>query len=352
MMEHHKYLAETDTTYQRNRREIERFSANARLAAMPARATVLRIPVVVHVLHHTDEENISMEQIESQIETLNRDFRMRNEDRVDIPEPFKEFAVDTLIEFALAVRDPQDNVTTGVTRTFTSKEQFPYDPFDPAAISKLNNLIKHDEFGKAPWPRDDYLNLWVCNIEGGLLGYAAFPGEAASTDGMVINNHACGTTGTARAPFNLGRTAVHEVGHWLNLLHIWGDDGLGCRGSDNVSDTPNQAGSNGSDITKDSFPHITCDNGPHGDMFMNYMDYVDDEVMVMFTKGQLDRMNDTLAGPRKSLADSRGLIPVVTERMDLGAGTRSLAEAVSTAAEPGSLSEQLVFDGVSWVPIA
>lgn len=351
MMEHHKYLAETDDTYQRNCRDIERFSANARLAAAPGRTTVLRIPVVVHVLHHTDEENLSLSQIESQIEALNRDYRLRNADRDDVPEPFKGFVADTLIEFALAVRDPQGNATTGITRTRSSIEQFPYNRFDRGAIAKLNNLIKHDEFGKAAWPRDDYLNLWVCNIQGGLLGYAAFPGEAASTDGVVINNNAFGSSGTARAPFSLGRTAVHEVGHWLNLLHIWGDDGLECSGSDNVSDTPNQAGSNGGpSITKDSFPHISCNNRPNGDMFMNYMDYVDDKVMVMFSKGQLDRMSDTLAGPRASLAQSQGLTPVVTERVALGDQSRTLADAVGCGAECGNRTE-LVFDGVSWVPI-
>lgn len=350
MMEHHKYLADTDDTYQRNRRDIERFSANIRLAAVPARSTVLRIPVVVHVLHHTDEENLSVEQIDSQIAALNRDYRLRNDDGVDVPEQFNELVADTLIEFALAVRDPGGNATTGITRTHTSMEEFPYDQFDRTAIGKLDTFIKHDEFGKTPWPRDDYLNLWVCTIGGGLLGYAAFPGEGASTDGVVINNNAFGSSGTARAPFDLGRTAVHEVGHWLNLLHIWGDDGLACSGSDNVSDTPNQAGSNGSDVTKDSFPLISCDNGPNGDMFMNYMDYVDDRVMVMFSKGQLDRMNDALEGPRASLAQSKGLVPVVTERVSLGEKSRSIARAVACEAECGNRAE-LVFDGVSWVAI-
>ena len=351
MMEHHKYLAETDDTYQRNRREIERFSANARIAAAPSRTEVLVMPVVVHVLHHTDEENLSLSQIESQIESLNRDYRLRNADEVDVPDAFREFVADTLIEFALAVRDPQGNVTTGITRTRTSIEHFPYNRFDHGAIAKLDNLIKHDEFGKAAWPRDDYLNLWVCNIEAGLLGYAAFPGEAASTDGVVINNSAFGSSGTARAPFNLGRTAVHEVGHWLNLLHIWGDDGLQCSGSDNVSDTPNQSGSNmGPRITKNSFPHISCNNGPNGDMFMNYMDYVNDRVMVMFSKGQLDRMNDTLAGPRAALARSKGLTPVVTECVALGDQPRTLVDAVACGDECGNRAE-LVFDGVSWIPV-
>jgi hypothetical protein len=97
-----------------------------------------------------------------------------------------------------------------------------------------------------------------------------------------------------------GRTAVHEVGHWLNLYHIWGDDGAGCEGTDNVDDTPNQAGPN---VSRPVFPHITCDNGPDGDMFVNYMDYSDDAAMLMFTEGQVTRMQAALAGPRSSFLE-------------------------------------------------
>lgn len=349
VMEHHQFLVETDEMYQVNRREIETFSATARLRP---RASVIRIPVVVHVIHHTDEENLDQGQIESQIEALSRDYRLRNDDRSDVPDPFQGFVVDTLIEFALAVRDPQGNTTTGITRTRTSTAEFPYNPLDRRATEKLDNMIKHDEFGKAAWPRDDYLNMWTCSIEGGLLGYAQFPGGPASTDGIVINNTAFGSTGLAQPPFNLGRTAVHEVGHYLNVLHIWGDDAGGCLGSDNVHDTPNQAGSNGSNVRKGDFPHITCNNGPHGDMFMNYMDYVDDDTMVMFTKGQFERMNAALEGPRRSLALSKGLAPVGTERLALSDESRRTAsELVAAGTGPGD-RPQLVFDGVSWIPIA
>jgi hypothetical protein len=114
----------------------------------------------------------------------------------------------------------------------------------------------------------------------------------------VILNTAFGTRGTAAAPFNKGRTTTHEVGHFLNLRHIWGDRN-DCTGNDFVADTP---GAQQANTGKPAFPHITCNNGPNGDMFMNYMDYVDDEAMVMFTVGQVARMNATLAGPRKKLA--------------------------------------------------
>ncbi len=345
VMQHHNFLAETNETYQVNRRQIERFSAVARLRP---RTAIIRIPVVVHILFNNDAENLSQSQINSQISALNRDFRRQNPDVGNVPEPFRPFVADPMIEFALAVRDPQGNETTGITRTWTSLEQFPYDQFDPRATEKLDSLIKHDEFGKAAWPRDDYLNMWTCTIEGGLLGYAQFPGGPASTDGVVMNNTAFGSGGTAQPPFDLGRTAVHEVGHFLDLLHIWGDDGGGCLGSDNVTDTPNQAGPNFGSMDEDDFPSVSCNNDPHGDMFMNYMDYVNDDTMVMFSKGQVARMNAALEGPRKALTESNALMPVETERLMLGEGAKSRTADAGAGVEAGDRAE-LVFDGVSWV---
>jgi hypothetical protein len=152
--------------------------------------------------------------------------------------------------------------------------------------------------GADPWPSDRYLNLWVCTLAAGLLGYAQFPGGPRRTDGVVITSGAFGTSGTARAPFDRGRTAVHEVGHWLNLRHIWGDT-EDCSGSDFAADTPNAAGPN---YGRPAFPHVSCANGPNGDMFMNFMDYVDDAAMLLFTPQQVARMHAALAGPRRSFA--------------------------------------------------
>jgi Pregnancy-associated plasma protein-A len=341
-MENHNHLVAVDEMYRANRRALESFAATARLKK---RTKVIHIPVVVHVLFHADAENLSQEQIESQIAALNRDYRNGNP-ASNIPAPFRALAADPLVEFALAVRDPQGRKTTGITRKFTSKTVFPYDQFDPQATAKLDSLIKFDEFGRAAWPRDDYLNLWTCSLGGSLLGYAQFPGGPAATDGVVILSDAFGSVGTAAVPgnvFNLGRTAVHEVGHWLNLLHIWGDDNGGCTGSDNVADTPNQAGSNPG---KPTFPHVTCNNAPNGDMFMNYMDYVDDDTMFMFTTGQVDRMNTTLAGARASLAKSKGLKPVGSERVRLPRARRTAK--VAAPKEAGDQPSRW-FDGVSWV---
>ena len=144
---------------------------------------------------------------------------------------------------------------------------------------------------------DTHLNLWVCPLTGGLLGYAQFPGGPPATDGVVINVSAFGTIGTAQARSHKGRTATHEIGHYFNLRHIWGDT-PDCSGSDMVADTPNCAGPNtGMPI----FPVVTCNNGPNGDMFMNYMDYTDDAGMFMFTAQQVLRMRAALETSRAGL---------------------------------------------------
>lgn len=336
VMEHHHTLAAADPVYRQNRRNIEAFTATARLRP----TGVVRIPVVVHVLYNTDEENLSKEQIDSQIRVLNQDFRCNNTDVENIPAPFRPLAADLGIEFALAVRDPDGNATTGITRTRTTEKSF------GGATAQLDTLIKFDGTGKKAWPADRYLNMWVCNLAGGLLGYAQFPGGPPATDGVVITYDAFGLGEPASAPFDKGRTATHEVGHYFNLLHIWGDDGGGCSGSDNVDDTPNQAGPN---TATPEFPHVSCDNAPHGDMFMNYMDYVDDGAMFMFTLGQRSRAHAALAGPRASLLESDGLQPVETaplalDRTTVAAGMRRLASD-----NPGVSK---IFDGVEWQPRA
>ncbi|MER7502124.1 zinc metalloprotease [Nonomuraea pusilla] len=255
-------------------------------ARIPAREQVVTIPVVVHVVHHTPEQNIGQEQIDSQIEVLNRDFRKANPDASKVPDVWRDLVADARLEFALARTDPEGRATSGVVRRET-----PNTHFGPDEAVKFSA-----KGGSDAWPSDRYLNLWVCELKD-YLGYAQFPGGPAETDGVVIQHRAFGSTGTAAKPYDLGRTATHEIGHWLNLRHIWGDDGDGCSGTDFVDDTPNQAGYNGGTPT---FPKVSCDNAPNGDMFMNYMDYVVDAAMYMFTKGQVERMDAALAGPRRS----------------------------------------------------
>ncbi|PTB47373.1 hypothetical protein M431DRAFT_488615 [Trichoderma harzianum CBS 226.95] len=151
-------------------------------------------------------------------------------------------------------------------------------------------------------------DLGIGSLGQGLLGYAQFPGGPPETDGVVIDHTAFGTMGTARALFNLGRTTTHEIGHYLNCFYIWGDDKLMYTGSDQCEDTLNQAGYNRG---KPTFPNILCNNGPNGDLFINYIDYTDDVVYTMFTKGQVKQMDATLSGPRSSLVVSNFQEPIL-----------------------------------------
>ncbi|RZU00636.1 zinc metalloprotease [Rivibacter subsaxonicus] len=285
----HERLLRTDPAYARARIASENHHFEFRLRrGMGARTGVTRIPVVVHVVFKTAAQNIADSQVQSQIEVLTNDFRKRNADLNRIPAAFQPLSGDARVEFALATTDPAGNASNGITRTQTNVNAFSDD-----------DAVKHAASGGADaWPPGQYLNMWVCQLGGGLLGYAQFPGGAADTDGVVVLHSAFGTNGTAAAPFNLGRTATHEVGHWLNLRHIWGDDGGGCNGDDFVTDTPNQADAN---TGKPAFPLISCHNGPNGDMFMNYMDYTDDDSMFMFSAGQVERMQACLDGDRAGL---------------------------------------------------
>jgi hypothetical protein len=231
----------------------------------------------VNVVYRTDEENISDAQIRSQIVSLNKDFRATNPDRSKTPTPWKGLVTDARMKFEVVK----------TTRTKTTKKGFSFD----------DGVKKASTGGIAPYKPKTHMNLWVCALTGGLLGYAQFPGGPLATDGVVINYEAFGTMGTAQAPFNRGRTATHEVGHYLNLIHIWADT-AGCNGSDMVADTPNCAGPN---FGTPAWPKISCNNGPNGDMFMNYMDYTDDAAMFLFTPQQVARMRTALESARPGL---------------------------------------------------
>jgi hypothetical protein len=286
----HRRLLNESMTYRARRAAIEnRALQYERGRRAPVRTEVVTIPVAVHVVYNreTPEQNIGDEQISSQISVINRDFRAANPDAVKVPDVWRSLVADARIEFQLATRDPNGDPTDGVIRVATDRRGFSWDDGVKASTTG----------GADPWPSDQYLNLWVCQLTGGLLGYAQFPGGPPQTDGVVVLHSAFGTTGTAAPPFDGGRTATHEIGHWLDLYHIWGDDDGACTSDDKVADTPNQANCN---VGIPAFPRVTCENGPHGDMFMNYMDYVDDVAMFMFTRGQATRMDACLEGVRAS----------------------------------------------------
>ena len=277
---------------------IERHTERVQQNAQRAVTGTIVIPTVVHIVYRTSAENISDAQVQSQIDVLNEDFRRLNADASNTPSVFQGVAADAEIQFCLASVDPSGNATTGITRTVTTRTSF-----------GTNDLVKSSSTGgKDAWPAGDYLNIWVCNIGGGILGYAQFPGGPAATDGVVNDYRYTGRFGTAQAPFNLGRTATHEVGHWLNLRHIWGDGN--CNADDFVTDTPTAGGANytGAPCT---FPGPNSCNQGAGDlpdMFQNYMDYSDDGCMNLYTQGQKTRMRALFepGGFRASLLSSNG----------------------------------------------
>lgn len=277
-MANHMRLLEMNPSFRDRLFRLEQQTAKYRMGEMKlADLPVATIKVVVNVVYKDPSQNISDAQIRSQITALNKDFRARNTDRTKTPTPFKGLVSDTKVRFVL----------DRVTRTATTKSSFSDD----------NGVKKASTGGVAPLDTTKYLNIWVCALGGGLLGYAQFPAGPKATDGVVIHYRAFGTIGTAQAPYNKGRSATHEIGHYFNLRHIWGDT-PDCSGTDSVADTPNAAGPN---FGRPTFPVITCNNGPNGDMFMNYMDYVDDAAMFMFTTQQVARMRATLDGPRRTL---------------------------------------------------
>lgn len=283
-------IAATEQHTQRYLEQLEQHPTTKR--------AVYTIPVVFHVVYNTTAENISDAQIQSQITALNRDFRKQNADAATIPSAFATLAADAEIEFCLAQRDPSNNVTTGITRTFTNTTTF----------STNGNVFSSATGGKDIWDRSKYLNIYICDLTNGLGGYAQLPNGPAATDGVVIDYAYVGTTSNVPYPYDEGRTAVHEVGHWLNLLHIWGDSNCG---TDQVSDTPIQQTANSA---CPNFPKVSCSNGPNGDMFMNHMDYTYDICRTMFSVGQKNRMRALFnaGGARVSLLSSLGCVSPIS----------------------------------------
>ncbi len=262
---------------------------------------VITIPVVVHVVYRTSNQNVSAAQINSQITALNEDYRRLNTDAINTPSVFS--GVDTEIEFCLASVDPNGNPTTGITRTSTTVSE----------IGNTNRYYQTSQGGKDIWDRDRYLNIWVCDLGALYLGFAYAPNTALpSYDGLVIDPRYFGTIGTAQAPYNKGRTATHEIGHWFNLEHLWGSGFGGCFSTDFVNDTPTQFEENYGCL---SHPSPSCNNG--GDMFMNYMDYSDDRCMNAFTLGQKNRMLAAIQLFRPGLLTSGGCSTVGLKKSSL-----------------------------------
>ncbi len=290
--------------------------------------TTISIPVVFHVVYGSEEENISDEQILSQLEVLNADFRRRNADAVNTPSYFAPYAADTHIEFCLASVDPNGDPTTGITRTQTYRSEFDH---------VYDHIKKADNGGANAWNTGRYLNIWVGDIKDNVLGYATMPGATLPhLDGVVLHYTAVGAAPANKfaSEYNLGRTATHEVGHWLGLSHIWGGDDASCSDSDGISDTPNQE-TYTTDCTGGI--EVSCDNGPYGNMYQNYMDYSHDACMNLFTHGQAAYMNAMISTSRSTLLSSLACSAAIRADFGLAQETDTLVVAgtsVQFAAAP------------------
>ncbi|MGB8190570.1 MAG: zinc metalloprotease [Chitinophagaceae bacterium] len=268
----------TDPTLRQRLEQVELFTkraiANNEIQKMAG--TTIEIPIVVHVLYNTPEQNISDAQIKSQIDVLNEDFNLRNADRNQVPSLFSGAVANVGVKFVLAQ----------TIRKFSNKQSWP-----------ANDNMKFTQKGGSDAVDSEHkLNIWVCNLQK-YLGFAYYPGISPELDGVVVLYKAFGRTGTLLQPYHKGRTTTHEVGHYLNLRHIWGD--ATC-GTDLVDDTPQH---NTSNFGCPSYPHLsTCTSAPV-EMTMNYMDYTDDPCMFMFSNGQKSRMLAvfTAGGPRAEM---------------------------------------------------
>ncbi len=296
-------LIENNSGFSLHHKETMEFIQNPNNSSALNRSTneVITIPVVVHILYKNATQNISEAQILSQIAVLNNDFRKTNTDfNTVVPAVFRPLGADAEIAFCMASRTPSGQTTNGIERKQISS-------------SSVFEDIYYTSAGLTAWDPTKYLNIWVGRFtDEELLGFAYLPSIVGSVwanrDGLCIGDEFFGNTGTATAPYNKGRTATHEIGHYFGLLHPWGEDGSLCNtpeNSDGVADTP---------ATKN--PYLGCPSFPsnlractattNGSMFMNYMDYVNDACMAFFTNGQKTIIRNTIDGPRASLKTSNG----------------------------------------------
>lgn len=266
--------------------------------------SVITIPVVVHVVYNSSLENISDAQINSQLEVLNEDYANLNTNALAPSHPFYSKTGSTGIQFCLATTDPNGNSTTGITRTKTNVVAWKEAEMDDMKFSAKGGIDN--------WNPKEYLNIYVVNFDPAiqLLGFATFPDELLSKpsyDGVVIQYQAFGRVGVAGSDGYdanaLGRTTTHEVGHWLNMYHIWGDEECG---DDLVSDTEKAESENYGCPSFPFRPNNKCGSGTNGEMYMNFMDYSDDGCMNMFTLGQGARMRSSISTLRKDLLTSKG----------------------------------------------
>ncbi len=285
-------LIQTDrhfySTIEQNENVVKEWKQNNSLHLQSRSAIV--IPVVFHIVWHEEEENITDQQIQSQIDILNRDYNLDNIELSSIADEYAEMAATINISFCIASKFDGTNIVKGISRKHIDRE----------SIGAFNNLYVSDRGGDDAWDTQKYLNIWVCKLPSGLLGFATMPNSVEPyKDGIVMDYRNIGSIGTAteNAPYHLGRTLTHEVGHYLNLLHPWGKQEGECEEDDLVEDTPAQA-----------FANLGCnrntDSCNSSDNHLNFMGYADDACMALFTEGQKARMIECLLALRPQLRSS------------------------------------------------
>lgn len=263
----------------------------------------ITIPVVVHIITQGVERGITDEQVHSQITALNRDFNLQNDNLNIVHLNFQDRISDVGFSFCLANIDPDGNSVIGITHRNTFED----------FVAEPDNSWWHQtaQGGQDAWDTKRYLNIWVTQTPLGIAGFASNPGQTfPEADGIVIAPRFFGMCGLATPPFHLGRTGVHEVGHYFNLRHPF-NTSLGCEGNDFVEDVPQQEnfyndcpfGENSSCGTRDNTT--------------NFMNYTDDACQAMFTKGQAIRMQAALIGARSGLLDGNSCVPYSTTISDI-----------------------------------
>jgi hypothetical protein len=257
----------------------------------------ITIPVVFHVVL-SRQSMVTDAQIRAQLDTINKDYAGINGGAAKIPSYFKSLFGQSGIQFCLAQRTPNDAPSTGIERYTTTRNSFDY----------TNNQVKHAESGGADaWDTDKYLNIWICDLSGSTLGYATFPDDGVKDEQGVAVDYAS-LPGGAATGFNQGKTLTHEIGHYFDLYHIWGDDNGACSGTDNIDDTPNQ--SNSTTTCQAGVVTDRCTTTAPGIMYQNFMDYSPDACLFMFTQMQVAHMEEIFERYRSSLLTSNACTPV------------------------------------------
>jgi hypothetical protein len=303
-MVHHNQLVARNPNYdaQRNafERSVQQYMA-ANRGSLESSQMVITCPIVIHCVYGSAAQNITLNQCLSQLQVMNEDFGRTN---ADVNTHWAQ-AANTTIQFCMAQRTPAGLATTGLETRQSGTSSTTW--------STNDNVKSYSSGGLDAWDPTRYLNIWVCNLSGGLLGYGEFPTSSVSSTFGVVIDYTCfgsnytsyGTFPGIQAPFDRGRTVTHEFSHCFNLYHIWGDDNGACSGSDLCADTPNQADATSGCFT---YPHTDgCATTNPGIMFENYMDYSDDNCMNLFTTNQKTRMLAVLnTAPYNALATSNG----------------------------------------------